>query len=156
MGATNNVGVHVLDALSFVLGESPVEVSAMTSASEPDGLDTTAVVILRYPSGAIATASIAQSVTTPRFDLTLFGSAGRIDGHDVTVAEKSGRIDLISGDVASFEVSSKGGHGEIVRQFTEAIRSGKTVSPSGADGLASVQLVDAIAKAASTGVVVSL
>jgi 1,5-anhydro-D-fructose reductase (1,5-anhydro-D-mannitol-forming) len=156
MGATNNVGVHVLDALSFVLGESPVEVTAMTSASEPGGLETTAVVVLRYPSGALATASINQAIKTPRFELTAYGTDGRIDGHDVTFAEKSGRIELISAEPASFEASSHGGHAETVRQFNLAVQQGRKVSPSGIDGLASVRLVDAIATAARTGRVVSL
>jgi 1,5-anhydro-D-fructose reductase (1,5-anhydro-D-mannitol-forming) len=156
MGATNNVGVHALDAVSFVLGESPIEVTAMTSASEPGGLETTAVVMLRYPSGAIATASIAQSVTKPRYDLTLFGTSGRIDGHDVTFADRLGRVELISEAPQSFEVSSQGAHATILGEFIEAIRTGTPFSPSGADGLESVRLVEAIATAASTGTVVSL
>lgn len=156
MGATNNVGVHVLDALSFVLGEPPVQVAAMTSASEAGGLETTAVVMLRYPSGAIATASIAQSMKTPRFDLTLFGTTGRIDGRDVTIAGKSGRLELVSEQPATFEASSHGGHAETLRQFNEAIRAGLPVSPSGVDGLESVRLVAAIETAARTATVVSL
>lgn len=156
MGATNNVGVHALDALSYVLGECPVEVAAMTSPGEPDGLETTAVVTLRYPSRALAIASINQSSQNPRFDLTLFGTSGRVDGHDVTRAGALGRVELLSGEPAAFDVSSQGAHAGILRTFTKALVDGVPVSPSGADGLASVRLVDGIARAARTGRVVSL
>ena len=54
VGVTHTDGIHFLDLFNWILGEFPAEVYAVTRDHLGRGLEDTSIVLLTYPSGALA------------------------------------------------------------------------------------------------------
>jgi predicted dehydrogenase len=121
--------------------------------------------LLRFDNRAIASVTVNQLAPRPLNDVVIHGSDGRIasrglgslahllrrpEGSSVTVEKVVGNHALqLHYDVAGvFERS--------VAAFSRAVLDGVEPNPSGADGLRSVQVMEAIAASAITGRTVSL
>jgi 1,5-anhydro-D-fructose reductase (1,5-anhydro-D-mannitol-forming) len=151
VGTLNNLGVHMFDLLGYLLNSEVVEVAAMLSSEPGFVLDTTALALLRFASGALVTVHANQTVFGPRPDLVIYGTQGRIVGTNVTRAGLSGTIAVVrdGGEQTEQPVSSDGAFATTIEQFADAVMHGRDPSPSGVDGLTSVALTQALSQAAS-------
>ncbi len=147
LGVINNIGVHAFDLIRFLLGSEVAEVTAMTG-HEPGLLpETLALVLLRYASGALACVNVNQSVAYPQADITVYGTRGRVIGRSCTRMNMAGTLAILTPDGETvLETASYHAYQGLVTAFEEAVLAGRQPSPSGQDGLRSVELTDAIAR----------
>jgi 1,5-anhydro-D-fructose reductase (1,5-anhydro-D-mannitol-forming) len=152
LGTINNIGVHAFDLLRYLLGAEVVEVSAMVDREEGMAVDTAAVVLLRFASGTLAYANANQSVPHSRDDVVLYGTEGRLLGQDLSRPNKDGLLVVTTqSGVRRRACSTRDGYRSTLAAFADAVLSGREPTPSGLDGLRSVQLTAAIATAIETG-----
>lgn len=146
VGTMNNLGVHGYDLLSYLLSAEVREVSAMVSSEPGFELDTTAVSLLRFDCGAIASVQVNQTVPGQRPDMVIYGSAGRVVLSNTTRPDLNGTISVTRGDQPETHqpVSSDDAYRLLVSEFAEAVLSDRQPSPSGADALASVRVTQAL------------
>jgi 1,5-anhydro-D-fructose reductase (1,5-anhydro-D-mannitol-forming) len=147
LGVINNIGVHAFDLIRFLLGAEVTEVTALTGHEEDLVPETLALVLLRYTSGALAYVNVNQSVAYPQADITVYGTKGRVIGRSCTRMNMAGHLAILTaaGEI-TLEAASYHAYLGVVMAFEEAVLSGRQPSPSGQDGLRSVELTDAIAE----------
>jgi len=152
LGAINNLGVHAFDLIGWLLGAEPAEVTAL--AGHEGGLDpeTLALVLLRYGTGALAYVNVNQSVAFPQADITVYGTRGRVVGRSVTRMNMEGSLSVLTEEGETvIESASYHAYRGAVMAFEEAVAAGREPSPSGLDGLRSVELTSAIAESMRGG-----
>ena len=152
LGAVNNLGVHAFDLISWLLGTEAAEVTAM--AGHEGGLEpeTLALVLLRYGTGALAYVNVNQSVAFPQADITVYGTKGRVVGRSVTRMNMEGTLDILTEEgQTTIETASYHAYRGAVMAFEDAVSTGREPSPSGLDGLRSVELTSAIAESMRSG-----
>jgi 1,5-anhydro-D-fructose reductase (1,5-anhydro-D-mannitol-forming) len=146
LGVINNIGVHAFDLIRYLLGAEVTEVTAMTGHEEGLAPETLALVLLRYATGALAYVNVNQSVAYPQADITVYGTKGRVAGRSCTRMNMSGSLAILTADgETTLETASYHAYQGVVMAFEAAITAGRQPSPSGLDGLRSVELTDAIA-----------
>jgi 1,5-anhydro-D-fructose reductase (1,5-anhydro-D-mannitol-forming) len=152
LGALNNLGVHAFDLISWLLGTEATEVTAM--AGHEGGLEpeTLALVLLRYGTGTLAYVNVNQSVAFPQADITVYGTKGRVVGRSVTRMNMEGTLDILTEEgEATIETASYHAYRGAVMAFEDAVSTGREPSPSGLDGLRSVEVTSAIAESMRSG-----
>ena len=157
LGTVNNLGVHAFDLLRYLLDAEVVEVAAMVDREEGFSVDTAAAVLLRFDSGAIAYVNANQAVPYPQNDFVLYGTDGRVLGRNLSRPDHEGTlvVTTASGQTET-RATTAGGYRDTLAAFAEAVQSGRDPSPSGVDGLLSVQLTTAVTAALENGAVVRL
>jgi 1,5-anhydro-D-fructose reductase (1,5-anhydro-D-mannitol-forming) len=157
MGTLNNIGVHALDILRYLIGSEVADVAAMAGSEPGFEVDTTDLVLLRFRSGALAQMTASQAVPWPRDDIALYGTEGRVLAPNLSRPGRDSAISFITrDDERTFPASSRGSYLRLIEAFAVAVTSGRDPSPSGGDGLRSVELTVAIADSIRQGRVVSL
>ncbi len=157
LGATNNIAVHILDLVRFLLDEDPTEVVAMFEVGRADELERLPMVLMRHPRGALVYANGNQLTAKPLNDLVIHGTKGRIDARGVTRPGQVGRMRIVDEEgETDAEYRTHDAYERTVAAFTEAVSQGREPNPSGLDGLRSVQLTDAIRRSAREGRVVKV
>jgi 1,5-anhydro-D-fructose reductase (1,5-anhydro-D-mannitol-forming) len=157
LGTLNNIGVHAFDVLRYLLGSEVREVTAMVDAEPGFEIDTTALVLLRFAGGTLAYVNANQSVPNARDDVVLYGSEGRILARNLSRPGRDGTLGFITGDGERvIEAASHDAYRRTIDNFAAAVLDGREPSPSGEDGLRSVQLTTAIASAIRERRVVTL
>ncbi len=157
LGTLNNIGVHAFDVLRYLVGAEVSEVTALVDAERGYSVDTTALVLLRFASGTLAYVNANQSVPYAQDDIVLYGSAGRVLARNLSRPGRDGLLSIITSDGArEFEATSRDAYRLTVAAFADAVLAGRDPSPSGEDGLRSVELTEAIATAIRERRVVSL
>lgn len=157
LGTLNNIGVHALDVLRYLIGSEVAEVVALVDAEPGYAVDTTALVLLRFGNGTLAYVNANQSVPNARDDIVLYGSEGRVLGRNLSRPGRDGTLSLITRDgTEEFPATSHDAYRLTVAAFADAVLSGREPSPSGEDGLRSVELTAAIAEAIRERRVVAL
>jgi 1,5-anhydro-D-fructose reductase (1,5-anhydro-D-mannitol-forming) len=153
-----NIGVHIYDALRFILQSEVVEVAAMFDTGRKSRqIETLPMVLLRFDNGALAYANGNQATPFPLNDMVVYGTKGRIDGRGITRPGMEGEMTVVTESGSrTARYSSVDCYDRTVAAFSEAVLKGRDPDPSGLDGLRSAELADAIAKAASEGRVVEL
>jgi 1,5-anhydro-D-fructose reductase (1,5-anhydro-D-mannitol-forming) len=146
-GAMHNMGVHAYDLLRHLFGAEVSEVTAVVDVEPGWEVDTLALALLRFDNGALAYVNANQSLSDPQRDIVIYGTEGRVVGRDVTRPNLQGSFAVTGrGGSRSFEVDSGGGFVATIGNFAEAVLRGQQPSPSGRDGLRSVQLIDAMTR----------
>ena len=151
LGVINNIGVHAFDLTRFLLGAEVTEVTALTGHEQGLVPETLALVLLRYASGALACVNVNQSVARPHADITVYGTKGRVTGRSCTRMNMTGRLEILTpnGEI-TLPTASYHAYQGVVAAFEEAVLGSHQPSPSGQDGLRSVELTDAIAESLRT------
>ena len=148
-GVMNNLGVHAYDLLRFLLGAEVVEATAVVDVEPGFEVDTLALALLRFDNGALAYVNANQSLPNPQQDLSVHGTEGSVIARNVMRADLTGTISVTGRDGTSERsVCSAGAFLATVHGFADAVLGGREPSPSGLDGLRSVQVVDALARSA--------
>lgn len=156
LGTINNIGVHAFDLLRYLLGAEVDEVSAMVDR-EVEAVDTAAAVLLRFHNGTLAYVNANQAVPYARDDVAIYGTDGRVLGRNLTRWGRQGTLVVTTGDgETQTPADTSGGYRATLRDFARSVAAGEDPSPSGLDGLRSVQLTSAIASSLDSGRVVRL
>jgi 1,5-anhydro-D-fructose reductase (1,5-anhydro-D-mannitol-forming) len=146
-GTLNNIGVHALDILRYLIGSEVSEVAAMASSEPGFEVDTTDLVLLRFRNDTLGQLIASQAIPHPRDDIALYGTEGRVSAPNLSRPDRDSVMSFITRDgEREFGVSSRGSYLRVVEAFTEAVSNGRDPSPSGEDGLRSVELTAAIAE----------
>jgi 1,5-anhydro-D-fructose reductase (1,5-anhydro-D-mannitol-forming) len=157
LGAVFNIGVHPYDLLRFVLDAEVTEVTAMFDTGRSPGLEMVAIALMRLSNGTIAFVNANEVTPLPLNEVVILGTRGRLDGRGITSPGRDGdmRVSTATGERVG---SYTGGDcwERTVSAFSKALIDGTPVSPSGVDGLRSVELTDAIAMSARLGITVAL
>ena len=157
LGTINNIGVHAFDLLRYLLGSEVTEVAALTDSEPGYRIDTTALVLLRFANGTIAYVNANQATPHARDDIVLYGSEGRMLGVNLSRPGRDGTLSfIIAAGERVLPASSHDAYRRVIDAFAEAVLADRDPSPSGADGLRSVELTTAIAAAIRDRRVVSL
>ena len=152
LGTINNIGVHAFDLVRYLLGTEVTEVTALTGHEEGLAPETLALVLLRYGTGTLAYVNVNQSVAYPQADLTVYGTRGRVLGRSCTRMNMTGTLAIMTeAGETTVETASYDAYKGAVMAFEQAVLAGHEPSPSGLDGLRSVELTSAIAAALGEG-----
>lgn len=157
LGTTMSIGVHVYDILRFVLSSEIVTVTAFFDTPR-EVMEQTNLSVFRFANSVIAQLNVNQKTPHPHNDFVIYGAKGRITGKGLTRSRSPGELQVLTGDgmTRHTEFPAINAHGRCVAAFSQALLDGQAFSPSGIDGLRSVQLTDAMARSAWDGVHVSL
>ncbi|MHB1987808.1 MAG: Gfo/Idh/MocA family protein [Acidimicrobiales bacterium] len=148
MGTLNNIGVHAIDLLRYILGSEVREVTCLVDREPGFEIDTTATVLMRFEQGTLAYVNANQSVAAPRDDVVLYGTEGRFIGANLSRPNREGSVSVVRAGVETVaQASSADSYRLTVDAFAQAVAEGREPSPGGIDGLRSVQVTDAISTA---------
>jgi 1,5-anhydro-D-fructose reductase (1,5-anhydro-D-mannitol-forming) len=136
-------GVHVVDALRFVLDQEIVEVTAISDGQTPTRpLEQLLAMALRFDRGTIATVCCGRRLPDSRNDLVIYGSLGRLIGSDALWEGRQGTFDVVSETVHKTETYAHQPLANFIDElddFHRAIREDREPAASGVDGLRVVQ-----------------
>lgn len=135
-GALIDLGVHLVDALRFVLDDEVVHVSASLSGLL-DGVERDAVMLLDLRNGAVGSLHAGwRSASGPEFSLTVAGDRGTL------VATLAG-VTVTGPDGLARALDLPTDAGTVQDAFVRAVREGRAEHPNGYDGRAAVAVVQA-------------
>jgi 1,5-anhydro-D-fructose reductase (1,5-anhydro-D-mannitol-forming) len=157
LGTTMSIGVHVYDILRYMLSSEIATVTAFFDT--PRGvMEQTNLSVFRFANGVMAQLNVNQKTPNPHNDFVIYGTKGRITGKGLTRSRASGELQVLTGEgkTRCRDFPAVNAHAACVADFSQALLDGRASSPSGIDGLRSVQLADAMARSAWDGVHVSL
>ena len=98
MGTLNNIGVHALDILRYLIGSEVADVAAMASSEPGFEVDTTDLVLLRFGNGTLAQLNASQAVPHPRDDIALYGTEGRVLAPNLSRPDRDAVVSFITRD----------------------------------------------------------
>ena len=159
-GLFRDMMIHDLDMARFLLGEEPVEVSAMAAClvdpaiGQAGDIDT-AVVTLKTKSGRLAQISNSRRATYG-YDqrIEVHGSGGLLRAHNqhATTVEKATGDGFASDPALHFFLQRYAdAYRAEMDTFVTGVTEGKPLAPTGEDGLKALLLADAAEKSAKTG-----
>ena len=159
-GLFRDMMIHDFDMARFLLGEEPVEVSALASCLvDPEigkaGDIDTAVVTLRTASGKLAQISNSRRATYG-YDqrIEVHGSGGLLRAHNLhaTTVERANAQGFNSDPVLHFFLERYlPAYRAEMDAFITGVTAGKPLNPSGEDGLKALLLADAAEASMKSG-----
>ena len=157
LGTTMSIGVHVYDILRYILSAEVETVSSFFDTPR-NVMEQTNMSTLRFTNGAIALVNVNEKSPLPYNDFVIHGAKGRITGKGLTRSRAGGVLEVATSDgkTRSQEFPAINAHGACVAAFSQVLLDGRPFSPSGIDGLRSMQLTEAMAKSAWDGIHVRL
>lgn len=148
-------GVHAIDLLHFLTGESITEVGAITDGQTLERpLEQAAAIVLRFADGTIGTICCGRRMPDAENDAMIYGSNGRIALRGTLSEAQSGRLEVVSESVdmsESYERDLLTLYKLQTEAFNRAIRRDEQFHASGVEGLSVVQVTSAIIESASAG-----
>jgi predicted dehydrogenase len=97
VGVTNNLGVHAYGLLRYLLGAEVVEATAVVDVEPSCTVDTMALALLRFDTGASAYVNANQSVPDSQPNLSIYGTEGTALGRNVTTPNLTGSVSVLGG-----------------------------------------------------------
>lgn len=154
-GATMDHIVHLADIYRWLLGSEPVEVTAEAGTLLHEGIrvDDVAMVLLRYPGGAIGTidASWSRPAGFPTWGGLSFRVVGTGGVLEVDAFAQQARFSGDERGVHRWLYWGSDADRAMLAAFVEAVRSGGPVPVTGEDGLAAVRVAVAAQQSARLG-----
>jgi myo-inositol 2-dehydrogenase/D-chiro-inositol 1-dehydrogenase len=159
-GLFRDMMIHDLDMARFLLGEEPVEVSAMAAClvdpaiGQAGDIDT-AVVTLKTKSGKLAQISNSRRATygyDQRIEVHGSGGLLRADNQFATTVQKATGAGFASDPVLNFFLERyTPAYRAEMDTFVTGVLEGKPLNPTGEDGLKALVLADAAEDSAKSG-----
>jgi len=147
-------GVHCVDDLEFILGQTVGEVAAITDGQTADApLENLASLNLRFSGGAIGTMVCGSRMPDAINDLTIYGSDGRVLLKNAASPTLGGTLEITSETVNSeifYEPDPLALAKWQIEGFNKAVTLNEEPRASGLDGLRSVQITHAMIESAKT------
>ena len=152
-GVIADLTVHTADCVRFLLGEDPVSVVAhMAATGLGQGVEDSVMSVWAMPSGTMVFSH--ESFTHPfaASGIEVHGTKGSILARGVLSQEPAGEIDLVTATGTSrVDYDRTGLYETVVRNFGAAVTGKATPAASGRDGVKSLQIAEAVRRAALTG-----
>ncbi len=142
-GALLDLGVYLVSLVSMVLGAHPVEATALAQLGKT-GVDEDCAVMLKYESGALATAHCTIGARTPAEALVM-GEAGSIRVHAPFYAATAATLLHSNGEEEEIRIPLTGnGYNYQAAAVMDCLRAGEQQSPVMPldESLAIMQLLD--------------
>jgi 1,5-anhydro-D-fructose reductase (1,5-anhydro-D-mannitol-forming) len=137
-------GVHVVDALRFVLDQEIIEVAALSDGQTPPRpLEHLLAMALRFERGTIATVCCGRRLPDSRNDLVIYGSLGRLIASDALWEVRQGTFDVVSDTLHqtnSYPSQPLANFIDEINDFHRAIGEDREPAATGLDGLRVVQV----------------
>lgn len=163
-GSLPDVGIYCLNAVRYVTGEEPVEVSAQLTQPKDDPrfaeVEDLCTFTLRFPSGVLATCATGYSHHESRRMRVMMRDAWiemdpafPYQGVEMRIGRKQGRAAHV---VEHLRLAERNQFAREMDHFAERIRAGKPVHTPGEEGLQDQRLIAAIYEAAAGGGTVKL
>lgn len=150
-GAMMDVGIYALQSCRMLMGEEPIEVSAIETKTDPvkfAEVDETVNWQMKFASGRSA-----QCTTTYLFngynDVTAICTRGKF-GLDPAFSY-SGLKGFCSGGTNHLDLADVDHFQAEMEAFADAIMQGKSFAPSGEEGLRDLLVIDAIYRSIQSG-----
>jgi 1,5-anhydro-D-fructose reductase (1,5-anhydro-D-mannitol-forming) len=157
LGTTMSIGVHIYDILRYLVDSEIETVSAFFDT--PRGVtEEINLSMFRFVNGVLAQVSVHENSPHPHNDFVIYGSRGRILGRGLTRSRAGGTMQVTGSDgrTRTIEYPATNAHAACVADFSRTVQENREPSPSGMDGLRSVQLTDAMGRSAWDGIHVRL
>lgn len=153
-------GVHCVDDLEFILGQTVVEVAAISDGQTADyPLEDLVSLSLRFSGGAIGTMCSGSRIPDAINDLTVYGSDGRVFMKNGASPAMGGSLEITSETVNSEESYTPDPMALVkwqIEGFNKSVTNDKEPTASGIDGLRSVQITEAMIESVRTRRTVSV
>ena len=153
-GVILDITVHDADTLRYVLGDDPLEATAVTQQGGmgQSGLEDAVMGVLRFRSGLIAQFHDAFTVKFAGTGFEVHGSEGSLIGRDVMTQKPTGTVILRTEDgERELEIAPNDLYERALNNFHAAIAGNGVVSASAEDGIWSLATGLAVREAARTG-----
>ena len=148
-------GVHAIDDLHFMLGQTVVQVAAITDGQNSDTpLESVASMCLRFDGGAIGMMCSSSRIPDSKNDVVIYGSDGRVVLKDSSRPTMGGELEVVSdtvNDTIAYEPDELALFKWQTESFNRAIQKNEEPAASGIDGLKIVQVTVAMIESASKG-----
>lgn len=164
-GIFRDMMIHDLDLARYLLGEEPVEVSAMAAALVDPAIGVagdfdSAVVNLKTASGKLCQISNSRRATFG-YDqrIEVHGALGMLRAHNVplTTVEKAGAHGFTTEPALPFFLERyAAAYRAEIDTFIQGVLTGAMLQPTGLDGLKALELADAATESAKSGKTVRL
>jgi len=145
-------GVHSVDDLEFILGQTVVEIAAITDGQAAWApLEFLATMSLRFSGGAIGTVCCGSRMPDSKNDVTIYGSDGRILLENASRPFLDGTLEVTSENLNSTVAYTPDPLALCkwqIEGFNRAISQDQEPGASGIDGLHSVQVTEAMIESA--------
>lgn len=160
-GGFMGTGVHAVDLLRFVLNDEVVEVSALTDGQrEEQPLEHLATLLLRFKSGALATAVSSRRLPDSLNDIVIYGSNGRGGVHGSLTVDLTGKLDIASTSLTTTHTYEPPDPLALytmqVEAMNRAVQGRGEPLATGYDGLKVVEITLAMVESARTGKLVRI
>ncbi|MCH7737136.1 MAG: Gfo/Idh/MocA family oxidoreductase [Chloroflexi bacterium] len=159
-GSMIGSGVHCVDDLEFILGQTVVEVATITDGQTADTpLENLVSLSLRFSGGAIGMMCCGNRMPDAMNDVVVYGSNGRILLKDASRPSLGGSLEVTSDNVnitVSYPPDPLALAKWQIEGFNKAIALDEEPRASGVDGLRSVQITAAMIESAKTRRTVSV
>lgn len=141
-GALLDLGVHLVDAIRFVLDDDFSSVAA-TLAGGTDGVEEDGLLLFDTRKGVVGSLHAGWRAPATDFGLTVVGDAGRL-----LVTGAGAALESPAGERA---LELEGFTDTVQSTFVSAVASGRALPPDGYDGRAAVAVVEAAYASARDG-----
>jgi len=145
-------GVHLIDLLSFLTGQQPLEVMAMTDGQREDRpLEETALALLRLPDDVFGHLVASRQFQGAENSLAVFGSEGNVRAIGTLGTDPTGSIEIsASNDVQRLTYSTRDPYQAEMEAFNLSISDDTEPNASGIDGMNVVRVTEALLESART------
>ena len=152
-GVIPDITVHNADTVRFLLGESPVSVTAeMASTGIGQGVEDSAMSVWTMPSGAMVFSHESFSHPHSETGLELHGTTGRLIARNVLTQNPVGTLELTTDEgTRDVPFDTTNLYVTCVKEFLETTQGATTGAATGHDGLRSLEVALAVRRAARTG-----
>jgi UDP-N-acetylglucosamine 3-dehydrogenase len=158
-GAALDLGVHVVDLALWYLGEIASVSGCTATISKPIDVDDTAVMLLRFRSGALGVIEASWASQPGLSGLEIYASAGRVimgyPRNELSVVRADGTaVPGYSGEelAALFDARDPlAPFRALAQNFADAIDGRAVPTPNGLDGLRAVEVIDACYRSSRSG-----
>lgn len=158
-GVILDITVHDADTLRYVLGDDPVEVTALTQTGEMSttGAPDSVMGVMRFKSGLLAQFHDSFTAKHCQTGLEIIGTEGTLVARDVMTQQPVGQVQLINAEGTRHLILEHHNLYEAgFRQFSEAVAGRTQPAATGLDGIWSLATGVAVVEAAATGKAVSV
>lgn len=151
-GVVLDITVHDADTLRFVLGDDPVEATAVTQGSGmgQKGLEDAVMGVLTFRSGLIAQFHDAFTIRHAGTGFEVHGTEGSLIGRDVMTQQPIGTVTLrTAGGETELQLDHANLYERALRNFHAAVRGEGQPSATAEDGIWSLAAGLAVREAAA-------